>query len=134
MGSLQPVQAAVQCHRAFLTHCVLGMEECLGSWLLFATTTKKFQSERGFTRFFFFNESTPSGAAHWRFDWPRQASQSCTAKWTLCWTSDLPERTDVCFSATSLTHLFKAPKQSTSMQMEIPTSPFSLRCGFCPSR
>lgn len=61
--------------------------------------------------FFVSNDSSPSGAAHWRFDWPRQAPLSWAAEWTMCWTSDLPERTDVCFSATSLTHLFKAPKQ-----------------------
>jgi len=49
-------------------------------------------------------------------------------------TSDIPERTDVCTSATSLSRLFKTPKQSTFMQMEVPASRFSLRCGFFPSR
>lgn len=112
-GRPQPVQAAVQCHWALFTHCVLGMEGCLGSWLLFAATTKKNAIRGRIYTFSFFvsNDSSPSGAAHWRFDWPRQAPLSWAAEWTMCWTSDLPERTDVCFSATSLTHLFKAPKQ-----------------------
>lgn len=80
-------------------------------WELASVCNKnKSQSARGFTLvvfFVFFNESSPSGAAHWRFDWPRQSSLSCAA---MCWTSDRPERTNVCFSATSLTHSFKAPK------------------------
>lgn len=40
----------------------------------------------------------------------------------------------MCVGATSLSRLFKAPKQSTFMQMKTPASLFSLRCGFSPNR
>lgn len=55
-----------------------------------------------------------------------------TLKWTMCLTPGNPKKTDVCLSATSLSGLFKAPKQPTFMQMEIPASLFSLGCGFSP--
>lgn len=49
-------------------------------------------------------------------------------------TSDTPERTDVCFGDTSLSRLFKPPRQSPLMQMEMPASLFAPRCGFSPGR
>lgn len=45
-GALQP--AAAQRQQSFLTHCVLGMEGCPGSWLLFATNPNQSEDLRFF--------------------------------------------------------------------------------------
>lgn len=54
VGCLWPAQAAAQCQQSFLTHCVLGMEGCCGTWVLFAT--KKIQIR---VRIYTFFEMSP---------------------------------------------------------------------------
>jgi len=59
-----------------------------------------------------------------------------TLKWTTHGAAQTPDTqlTDVCISGTSLSRLFKTPKQSPLIQMEMPACLLARRCGFCLGR